>query len=130
MNDPEGLESHRDLALLIDHVLPLLPPCEFNVYLLLLRLTHAEGTTEIRIGNRTISARLGRMTRSSGGNYNHITDGAGALTGALTIARDTSEQKLRERYLKKRQPRLGGAPEHRGAAAGPLCAERGARQPP
>ena len=58
----------------IDFVLPLLPPYELSVYLLLLRRSHlATGQPVIQIGKRSISQALGKMTRSSG-NYQQITE--------------------------------------------------------
>jgi hypothetical protein len=45
----------------------MLKPYEFTLYLLLLRATEFKGG-ENRIGKRTISARLGKGTRSSQGN--------------------------------------------------------------
>ncbi len=59
---------------IVDFVLPLLPPYELSLYLLLLRRSHlASGERNICIGKRSISQALGKMTRSSG-NYQHITE--------------------------------------------------------
>jgi hypothetical protein len=60
---------------LIDFVVPLLPPYETSLYLVLLRLTFlSNGGTTVRIGKRALSKRLGTGTRSSGGNFAHITE--------------------------------------------------------
>lgn len=82
-------ELYADLA---DHVLPAVPPYEFALYVLLLRLTDFEGGA-VRIGKRTIAARLGKGTRSSRGNYQHITEKLQALAdaGFITIGDTTRE---------------------------------------
>lgn len=59
------------LPMIVDDVLPLLPPYEFNVYLILLRETQFRGG-DVCIGIRTIIARLGKGTRSDTGNLQHI----------------------------------------------------------
>lgn len=74
------------LPTLVDAVLPLLPPFEFSLYLLLLRATEFDGG-DIRIGKRSISARLGKSLRSSQGtNYQHINAKLNALAEAGFIA--------------------------------------------
>ncbi|MGK2876195.1 MAG: HNH endonuclease [Nocardioides sp.] len=71
---------------LTDHVLPGLPPYEFTLYVLLLRLTDFEGG-EAQVGKRTISSLLGKGTRSTGGNYQHITKKVNSLeeSGFVTV---------------------------------------------
>lgn len=84
---------------LVDAVLPLLRPYEFSLYLLLLRATEFRGG-EVRIGKRTISARLGKGTRSSQGNYQHITEKLNGLAQAGFIAiGDTTREGTRYRVL-------------------------------
>lgn len=84
---------------LVDAVLPLLKPYEFSLYMLLLRATEFRGG-EVRIGKRTISARLGKGTRSSQGNYWHITDKLNALAEAGFIAiGDTTREGTQYRVL-------------------------------
>ena len=85
------------LALLVDAVLPLLPPYEFALYLLLYRRSHAaNGDPAIRIGKRAISAALGKSTRSSGGNYQHITEKLRNLEDAgFIIAGETDRRGTR-----------------------------------
>lgn len=80
------------LTTVVDAVLPLLKPYEFSLYLLLLRHTDFAGG-EVRIGKRTISARLGKGTRSGGGNYNHITAKLNELAqaGFIAIGESTRE---------------------------------------
>jgi HNH endonuclease len=77
---------------LIDHVLPTVPPYEFALYMLLLRMTDFRGG-EVRIGKRTIGARLGKGTRSSQGNYQHIGEKLQSLatSGFITIGDTTRE---------------------------------------
>ncbi len=58
---------------MVDHVLPSVPPYEFTLYVLLLHMTGFEGGA-IRIGKRSIGARLGKGTRSSQSNYQHISE--------------------------------------------------------
>lgn len=87
------------LTTLVDAVLPLLKPYEFSIYILLLRSTEFRGG-EVRIGKRTISARLGKGTRSSSGNYQHITEKLNALAAAGYIAvGDTTREGTRYRVL-------------------------------
>lgn len=77
---------------LIDHVLPTVPPYEFALYMLLLRMTDFRGG-EVRIGKRTIGARLGKGTRSSQGNYQHIGEKLQSLVAAgfITVGDTTRE---------------------------------------
>lgn len=85
-------ESPNLLPTLVDAVLPLLKPYEFSLYLLLLRHTDFRGG-ELRIGKRTISARLGKGTRASQGNYQHITEKLNVLAelGFIAIGDSTRE---------------------------------------
>ena len=62
------------LADLIDLVLPVLPPYEFNLYCLMLWLSLRSDDGSVLIGKRSIAKALGKGTRSSGGNYQHITE--------------------------------------------------------
>lgn len=62
------------LAQVVDHVMPLLPPYETSVYVYLLRRSRLVGEPSIRVGKRTIGEGLGKGTRSSRGNYEHIAD--------------------------------------------------------
>jgi len=72
-------DSGRLLRDIVDFVLPLLPPYELSLYLLLLRRSHlAGGEPTVCIGKRSIIQALGKMTRSSG-NYQHITEKLGNL---------------------------------------------------
>ena len=79
----------------VDHVLPTIPPYEFALYMLLLRMTDFQGG-EVRIGKRTIGARLGKGTRSSQGNYQHIGEKLQnlAIAGFITIGGTTREGTL------------------------------------
>lgn len=74
-DDPQA----RLIEDLTDLVLPVLPPYEFTLYLLLLRRSRFIGEPGTRIGKRSISAALGKGTRASGGNYHHITNKLTAL---------------------------------------------------
>ena len=77
----------------------MLKPYEFTLYLLLLRATEFKGG-EVRIGKRTISARLGKGTRASQGNYQHITEKLNGLADAGFIAvGDTSREGTQYRVL-------------------------------
>ncbi len=77
---------------LVDHVLPTVPPYEFALYMLLLRISEFEGG-DVRIGRRTVSSRLGKGTRSSQGNYQHIGEKLQnlAAAGFITIGETTRE---------------------------------------
>ena len=60
---------------LVDYVLPVLPPYEFTLYLLMIRLSHLHtGDPVVCIGKRTIASLLGKGTRASNGNLQHITE--------------------------------------------------------
>lgn len=89
MGEPDFSELLGDM---VDHVLPSVPPYEFALYMLLLRTTHFEGG-DVRIGKRTIGARLGKGTRSSQGNYQHISEKLQnlATAGFITIGDTTRE---------------------------------------
>ncbi|MGH9044243.1 MAG: hypothetical protein ACRDVP_05305 [Acidimicrobiales bacterium] len=93
MNDEAALDVLVDD--LIDHVLPTVPPYEFALYMLLLRMTDFRGG-EVRIGKRTIGARLGKGTRSSQGNYEHVGEKLHSLviSGFITIG-DTMREGTR-----------------------------------
>jgi hypothetical protein len=97
-----GSDSENQLLReVVDFVMPVLPPYETSLYLLLLRLGHLEsGAPEVCIGKRSISQALGRSTRSSGGNYRHITEKLQSLaeSGFIEIG-DTD--RLGTRYLVK-----------------------------
>jgi hypothetical protein len=77
---------------LIDHVLPTVAPYEFALYMLLLGMSDFCGG-DVRVGKRTIGARLGRGTRSSQGNYQHISEKLQnlATAGFITIGDTTRE---------------------------------------
>lgn len=98
MDEHDGDRGGRDSLLsdIVDFVLPLLPPYELSLYLLLLRRSHlATGEPTICIGKRTISQALGKMTRSSG-NYQHISEKLSALAefGFIKVG-DTDRQGTR-----------------------------------
>lgn len=82
--DPEVNDADT-LRTLADIVLPLLPPYDFSLYLVLLRATDFQGG-KVRVGKRTIGTRLGQSTRSSGSNLQHITAKLNALADAGFIA--------------------------------------------
>ncbi len=77
---------------MVDHVLPTVPPYEFALYVLLLRMTDFRGG-DVRIGKRSIGTRLGKGTRSSQGNYQHIGEKLQnlATAGCITIGDTTRE---------------------------------------
>lgn len=73
--EPLKLGEEDLLTQLVDFVIPLLPPYETSLYLVLLRLTFlSDGDATVRIGKRTISKKLGKGTRSTGGDFSHITE--------------------------------------------------------
>lgn len=80
------------VADIVDHVLPTVAPYEFALYMLLLRMTDFRGGA-LRIGKRTIGARLGKGTRSSQGNYQHISEKLQnlATAGFITIGDTTRD---------------------------------------
>lgn len=61
---------------LVDYVVPVLPPYETSIYLYLLRRSHLGDppSATARVGKRTIGEGLGKGTRSSRGNYQHISE--------------------------------------------------------
>ena len=74
MSEPTD-QSDVLLREVVDFVMPILAPYETSMYMLLLRLSHLEtGRPDVCIGKRTIASALGRGTRSSSGNYQHITE--------------------------------------------------------
>lgn len=74
-------EPARDSLIedLTDLALPVLPPYEFALYVLLVRRSRFVGEPSTRIGKRSISAAMGKGTRASSGNYHHITNKLAAL---------------------------------------------------
>ncbi len=95
----EDTRANRDDDLLlpvVDHVLPLLPPYQFSLYLYLLRHSRQAGAPEIRVGKRTIGAWLGKSTRSSQSNYQHIGEQLAELAakGFIEIGDSTREGTL------------------------------------
>ena len=58
----------------VDFVLPALPPYELSLYVYLLRRSRVVGEPTVRVGKRTIGEALGKGTRASRGNYQHITE--------------------------------------------------------
>lgn len=93
--DDEDLEAL--LGDLIDEVLPTIPPYEFALYALLLRMTGFQGG-KVRIGKRSIGVRLGKGTRSSRSNYQHIGEKLDSLASAgfLSIGDTAREGTLYE----------------------------------
>ena len=76
---PEPLPEDKDgspslFSDLADLVLPRLPPYEFSLYFLLLSMATTAGTDTVHLGKRSISKALGKGTRSSGGNIQHIAE--------------------------------------------------------
>ncbi|MEX2407098.1 MAG: HNH endonuclease signature motif containing protein [Actinomycetota bacterium] len=72
MNTKQDFDRGQLFQEVIDYVLPLLPPYQFSLYLYLLRHSRVCGSSQIRVGKRTIGAGLGKSTRSSQSNYQHI----------------------------------------------------------
>lgn len=60
------------LAQVVDYVFPLLSPYETSLYLYLLRRSRLEGSASVRVGKRTIGNEMGKATRSTRSNYNHV----------------------------------------------------------
>ena len=75
MEDQVGPASPDQLLRdLVDFVLPLLPPYELSIYLVLLRRSHLEGgQATVCIGKRSIVVALGKMSRSTS-NMQHVTE--------------------------------------------------------
>ena len=73
MDDYQG---NKLLAEFVDFLLPSLKPYETTIYLYLSRQSHLEtGSSQVRVGKRTIFKDCGQGTRSvSGGNFKHITN--------------------------------------------------------
>lgn len=70
------MDAHNGQLLeeLVDLALPDLPPYEFALYALLIRRSRCAGQASTRIGKRTIATALGKGTRASNGNYQHISE--------------------------------------------------------
>lgn len=62
-------------------VLPSVTPYQFAVYVLLVHEAEAAGSAEVKIGKRTLAAKLGKGTRSSRGNLQHIGEKLRELQG-------------------------------------------------
>jgi len=63
------------LSTLVDDVLPILPPYEFSLYLLLVRHSRDEnGESTVRLGKRSILSALGQGTRSGRSSYAHVSE--------------------------------------------------------
>ena len=114
VNEPRLIAVMTDA---VDHVLPLVPPYEFALYLLLLRITEFQGG-EIRIGKRSIGALLGKGTRSTQGNYQHITEKLQGLarTGLLDIGDTTRDG---TRYLVHQPEEVPAVRERKAATIVP-----------
>ena len=82
-----------DLEALVDLVLPELPPYEFAIYLLLLRLTEFEGG-ELRVGKRRIAKLFGKGTTGSRPSYAHVSTKLDALEagGFIQSTNDTNRE--------------------------------------
>ncbi len=74
------------LTMVVDYVMPVLPPYETSIYLYLLRRSHLDGSPTVRVGKRTIGEGLGKGTRSTRGNYQHISEKLENLERAGFIA--------------------------------------------
>jgi hypothetical protein len=85
MDDYQG---NKLLAEFVDFLLPSLKPYETTIYLYLLRQSHLEtGSSQVRVGKRTISKDCGQGTRSvSGGNFKHITNELKAIESKECIS--------------------------------------------
>jgi hypothetical protein len=58
----------------VDYLMPVLTPYETSLYVLLLRLTFLkDGTTQVRIGKRTISERFGTGSKGAEISFDHVT---------------------------------------------------------
>jgi hypothetical protein len=92
---------------LVEAVLPDLPPYEFALYALLVRESRLRGVQGWRAGKRTIAACLGKGTRSSRGNYRHITEKLNVLAdvGLIRIGDTAREGTLYEVLVPIEVPR-------------------------
>lgn len=74
--EPPLLAEGALLRDIVDFVIPLLPPYETSLYLYLLRRSHLGDppSGSVRVGKRTIGEDLGKGTRASRGNYQHISE--------------------------------------------------------
>jgi hypothetical protein len=74
MVESKQIDSQELLETLTEYVLPNMPPYEFKLYLLLIRLSYLEtGTDTLRIGYRSLGEAMGlSMRSSSGGNYQQV----------------------------------------------------------
>lgn len=111
--------THDDdlLRVFVDFLMPLLKPYETTLYLYLLRKTHIEGTSTVRLGIRTISKECGIGTRSaSGGNQQHIREVLQALAAkrCITIGERDREGTL---YTVRLPDEIDGARERMAVAA-------------
>jgi hypothetical protein len=59
---------------IVDYVMKVLPPYETSVYLYLIRQSWLNGSSTVRVGIRSVGEGLGKGTRSTHGNYQHITE--------------------------------------------------------
>lgn len=93
MNTEQDFDQGQLFREAVDYVLPLLPPYQFSLYLYLLRHSRMSGFSQIRVGKRTIGAGLGKSTRSSQSNYQHIGEQLAELgaKGFIEIGDSTRE---------------------------------------
>lgn len=107
MKDGSPLGQRDDLlAEIADYVLPILKPYQLSLYLYLLRRSQVAGHPFVRVGKRTIGVGLGKSTRSSQSNYQHIGEQLNGLAelGFLVIGDVTREGTLYEVRLPRAVP--------------------------
>lgn len=81
------------LESVVDYVLPLLAPYDFAIYVLMLRKAMGSENQVVRIGKRSIAKALGKGTRASSGNYQHISERLQALeAGGWLTSADTNRE--------------------------------------
>ncbi len=109
-------QRSRLLEEFVDFLLPILKPYEATIYLYLLRRSHVgAGSSNIRVGKRTIATDCGQGTRAARSNFQHVTELLNALEmkGCITIGDTTRDGTL----YKVRLPHEIPAARERMAAA-------------
>ncbi len=76
MADPERIGDDMAVIIqyLVDYLMPELTPYETSLYIYLLRHSALNGSSEVRVGKRTIAAGLGKGVRGEKTSYEHVSE--------------------------------------------------------
>jgi hypothetical protein len=91
----------------VDYLLPELTPIQASMYLFFLTESFVKkGTTEVRIGKRTLATKIGKGARGENTNYKHVSDHLKCLEeiGCLRIGDTNIEGTLYQVVLPENVP--------------------------